>query len=148
MEDMKREIYLIRHNSGAVKIGYSKNPERRVRALDVMPYPVVELEFSKRVRDAKSVERELHERYSDKQIRGEWFDLTETEVEELKKWLTTVGEGQVLEHKSGKTRADVLKVQEKRVKLDYRGGGTEWLQKSKIRENWVSFHTTEKPRIP
>jgi hypothetical protein len=144
---MKREIYLIRHDSGAVKIGYSKNPERRVQALDVMPYPVVELEFSKCVRDAKSVERELHERYSDKQIRGEWFDLSESEVEELKQWLASVGEGQVLEHKSGKKRADVLKVQEKRVKLDYRGGGTEWLQKSEIRENWVSFHTRGQPKM-
>lgn len=37
---------------------------------------------------ATSFELALHQSYADKRVRGEWFDLTEKEVQELNEVLT------------------------------------------------------------
>ena len=38
---------------------------------------------------ANSFEQALHQSYADKRIRGEWFNLTDKEVQELKETLTS-----------------------------------------------------------
>jgi hypothetical protein len=68
------------------KIGISNNPRVREKTLQ-SEKPVIELLASKRFPNRKianSFEQALHQAYSDKRIRGEWFDLTEKEIEDIK----------------------------------------------------------------
>lgn len=34
-----------------------------------------------------SIEKELHKKYKHKKIRGEWFELTEEDIKDIKQWL-------------------------------------------------------------
>ncbi len=68
------------------KIGISNNPKYRERTLQ-SEKPTIELIISKRFpirKIAESFEKALHETYSDQRIRGEWFDLSEKDVENIK----------------------------------------------------------------
>jgi len=71
------------------KIGISNKPAYRERTLQ-SEKPTVEMlcykEFPNR-KIANNIEQALHKTYSKKRIRGEWFDLTEKEVTEIKKML-------------------------------------------------------------
>ncbi len=71
------------------KIGISNKPEWRERTLQ-SEKPTIELvakkKFVKR-KIALSIEKALHQAYSNKRIRGEWFQLDEIEVEEIKSTL-------------------------------------------------------------
>ncbi len=81
------KIYLIRDNATRlVKIGQSQNPERRLKALidqaTLMPLPNdFELIHSWEAPGYK--EHQLHEKFLDKRVRGEWFQLTQADVEEI-----------------------------------------------------------------
>lgn len=63
------------------KIGRSIKPEYRERTLQGQE-PDIEL-VEKWIASAE-VERTLHRKYKEKRMRGEWFDLTENDVEEIK----------------------------------------------------------------
>lgn len=65
-------------NTGYTKIGKSDNPRRRERTLQ-SEKPTITL-F--RVCD-RNVEDELHAKYASKRVRGEWFDLTEADIEAI-----------------------------------------------------------------
>jgi len=71
------------------KIGISNKPVYRERTLQ-SEKPTVEMlcykEFPNR-KIANNIEQALHKTYAKKRIRGEWFDLTEKEVTEIKKML-------------------------------------------------------------
>lgn len=68
------------------KIGHSNSPKYRERTLQGKQPKVELLEIKKfqSKKDAVNLETELHLKYKDKQIRGEWFDLDSSEVEEIK----------------------------------------------------------------
>lgn len=80
-------VYLmIDKNNNSHKIGISNKPEWREKTLQ-SEKPVIELIASKKFinrKIASSFEKALHEAYSDKRIRGEWFQLDPIEVEEIK----------------------------------------------------------------
>lgn len=81
----KLYVYLMTNTrNGYTKIGVSNNPKHRERTLQ-SEEPEVELIFKRKVINAYRLEKELHEYYSDKRIRGEWFDLTHEQIEECKK---------------------------------------------------------------
>lgn len=64
------------------KIGISAKPEYREKTLQ-SDKPTIELICSKEYPDrgiAKSIENALHNNYSSKHIRGEWFELTDFDV--------------------------------------------------------------------
>jgi hypothetical protein len=80
-------VYLMKDlSNGFYKIGISNNPEYRERTLQ-SEKPTIEMIASKKFpirKIAESFERSLHITFADKRIRGEWFELTQVDVEHLK----------------------------------------------------------------
>ena len=76
-------VYFIGNNNGQVKIGYSKNPASRLSALQTAsPYPLKILALKS---GGTEVEADLHKRFSESRLEGEWFRLTtrlEAEIEQ------------------------------------------------------------------
>jgi len=79
MKDVKTYI-MFDLSTGYYKIGRSKNPEYREKTLQAEK-PVIEMLY---VSDA-FCETELHRKYKDKRVRGEWFDLSGKEIAKIVK---------------------------------------------------------------
>lgn len=62
-------------NTNFTKIGKSKNPQQRERTLQAEKPTISLFAISE-----KDVEKELHQKYASRRIRGEWFDLSEDEI--------------------------------------------------------------------
>lgn len=79
-------IYFIQgENGGAIKIGFTKNIESRLKTLQTS-YPDI-LKVLCLIPGNESKERKLHEKFYDIKLNGEWFKPTEKifkEIEELK----------------------------------------------------------------
>jgi hypothetical protein len=72
-------------NTGYHKIGISNSPEYREKTLQ-SEKPTIEMICNKRYisrKIAHSFEQALHETFSDKRVRGEWFDLNQKNVQEI-----------------------------------------------------------------
>ena len=83
-DDPEREyIYAIGHPHNYTKIGHSSNPNRRLRSIQIgSPYKLwVIAQFP--VANPKQVEAALHDHWSDKHERGEWYDLEIEDFDEL-----------------------------------------------------------------
>jgi len=84
-------VYLMYDTSnGFYKIGISNTPEYRERTLQ-SEKPTIELIKSKKFpvrKIAESIEKALHETYSEKRLRGEWFELNKDDVEHIKQTLS------------------------------------------------------------
>ena len=78
-------VYLIRMNID-YKIGISKQPQKRLVEFTKLPYPIEKICVEK-VLDYKKVEKDLHEKFSAKRKRGEWFLLSKKDVDYIKKYL-------------------------------------------------------------
>lgn len=77
----KTRVYLmIDHNTGYYKIGRSNNPLKRESTLQ-SEKPTIELIGHWEM--VYKEEKALHDYYSNKRIRGEWFALTPNDVEEI-----------------------------------------------------------------
>jgi hypothetical protein len=79
-------LYLIQEDFlGLVKIGIATDVMSRIRTIQIScPQNITildELDFQ----CAQSYETSLHARYSSKHFRGEWFRLTETDIEDIRK---------------------------------------------------------------
>ena len=75
-------IYLMRDlKTGFHKIGFSQSPKVREKTLQAQE-PLIELLFA--FQGTMRDERDLHEQFNAKRLRGEWFDLNEAEVSEIK----------------------------------------------------------------
>jgi hypothetical protein len=81
-------VYLIKMDSH-YKIGISKNPKRRLKAFSTMPQQL-EVILTAKVNDYARIEEELHEKYKEKRVRGEWFELDDLEVKEITDYLTSI----------------------------------------------------------
>ena len=71
------------------KIGISNKPEYREKTLQ-SEKPTIELVCHKLFPTRKiseSIEKALHESFKDKRLRGEWFDLSEEDISNIKKTL-------------------------------------------------------------
>lgn len=77
------QIYIM-ECGGYYKIGVSKNVKRRQKELDRRPFKVNIIYESKIVEDCYSVEEMLHNRFSQKRINGEWFNLNNNDIEIIK----------------------------------------------------------------
>lgn len=84
-------VYLIECvGSDFYKIGYATNPEQRVKELQIgCPY---ELRMVNSFPGGINEERELHARYNNSAIRGEWFQISKSSLEiykfmSLEKWM-------------------------------------------------------------
>jgi hypothetical protein len=81
LDDKEKEsnhVYLMKHVSGFIKIGSSKNPRTRERTLQSED-PRLDLLFSTAV--PRSVESRLHAIFKDLRFRGEWFNLAPHHVD-------------------------------------------------------------------
>ena len=75
-------VYIV-HSNGAYKIGHAKIVDKRIEQISpVLPFPV-ELVIAIAADDRYALERELHERFADKRLNGEWFVLTEEDLFDL-----------------------------------------------------------------
>lgn len=79
-------IYLVRANTGEYKIGYSVDVVSRLKAFSVQPPFKYELIHNFPSDDMEIAEAKLHHKYEEKHIRGEWFQLNESEVE----WIMSI----------------------------------------------------------
>ncbi|MDM8551805.1 GIY-YIG nuclease family protein [Desulfobacterales bacterium HSG2] len=73
---VKGFIYVIRNESGKVKIGKSRNPLQRARSLQMQGgFKTSEIFISNEIADYDKAEVVLHERLRDYKYIGEWFDI-------------------------------------------------------------------------
>jgi len=78
-ENIKPKCYLmIDEATGLVKIGKSINPENRERTLQSEKPTIKMIHYFD-----NDIERELHNKFRDKRVRGEWFRLDMNEVSEI-----------------------------------------------------------------
>jgi hypothetical protein len=71
--------YLMRDNrNGLIKIGKSITPGKREKTLQSEEPEIVMFAFLE-----QNIESLLHKRYKQHRVRGEWFSLTTTQIEEL-----------------------------------------------------------------
>lgn len=76
---MKEAVYVIK-SSNRIKIGFSKNPWKRYRQLCTgCPEPMA-LVMTYYCRNAREMEKKLHEAFREKRGFGEWFSVPVTEV--------------------------------------------------------------------
>jgi len=75
-------VYLMKdHRTGYHKIGFSKTPKYRESTLQ-SEMPVIEMLFN--FPGTRKVEKEIHEIFSNKRIRGEWFNLSGSDIDFIK----------------------------------------------------------------
>ena len=76
-------LYLMYDSAtGLYKIGKSFNPNTREKTLGGQT-PLISLIHTTKHKTPK-MEKELHEKYKNKRVRGEWFELTQEDVEFIK----------------------------------------------------------------
>lgn len=86
-------VYLIGSpDSPLVKIGWSDNPERRLR--DLQAGSPVPLQLLAVFDGGHVIEAELHCRFADRRMHGEWFDLGPDPVEAVRPFVTQVAEAE------------------------------------------------------
>lgn len=61
------------------KIGISVNPKKRLKEFTILPYEL-ETVLCEKVFDYQTIEKELHEHFDRKCVRGEWFELDEQDL--------------------------------------------------------------------
>lgn len=80
-------IYLIRDKTtGFTKIGISSDPERRLKQLirqDTLLPHANEFSILLCWEDYPYIEKVLHEKYSDRRVRGEWFNLSSDDIDTI-----------------------------------------------------------------
>lgn len=69
---MRPHVYFIRSETGAIKIGFSRNPSRRIRAMKTTsPDRLTEMVI---VPGSIGAETWLHEKFARHRLHGEWFN--------------------------------------------------------------------------
>jgi hypothetical protein len=77
-------VYLVAGEGGVYKIGKTTQLDKRVNFFEIkLPFPI-ELVCVIPSDDISGLERQMHKRFADKHVNGEWFKLTQQEVEEIK----------------------------------------------------------------
>ena len=85
----KAFVYLF-ECGGKYKVGYTKDVDRRVADLDHRPFPVNVIAVSKATSEALDIEQSLHTNLGKSRIGGEWYELSQAEVEKLKKCIEEI----------------------------------------------------------
>lgn len=77
-------VYLIKNSEGHYKIGRSVDAAKRIESLGVLLPFTIEPVHIIAAMNMNGLEKELHERFAEKRIAGEWFVLTDEDVEYIK----------------------------------------------------------------
>jgi hypothetical protein len=72
---MKDFVYLIKSDEGAYKIGYSKNPKKRLNQLQTGNSNKLMLVETYESPNSFKIEKTLHRKFGFCKTNGEWFDL-------------------------------------------------------------------------
>ncbi len=75
-------VYLFSSDHGFYKIGQSVDPEGRLQAFSSLPFNV-RLIHKTFTQDMDYAETFLHHKFAAKRIKGEWFQLTEADVQDI-----------------------------------------------------------------
>lgn len=79
-------VYVLKADNNLYKIGRAKQLDKRILQLSVqLPYDLV-LVASIESDDYANLEKELHNTFTNKRKRGEWFDLDEDDIARIKAW--------------------------------------------------------------
>ena len=86
LKDPAGYVYLIKEVdfSGQYKIGRTIDPKSRLKQVDLKTPGETMVIALLKTEDAKVLERRLHQKYASKRKRGEWFDLTDKQVQEIR----------------------------------------------------------------
>jgi len=77
-------LYVVLSGNGLYKIGKSQDPKTRFRQINSgSPVECYFVYHEKYDEDVKDLEKEYHNMFADKRIRGEWFDLTEDDLHKI-----------------------------------------------------------------
>lgn len=88
-KQLKEYVYLIVCNE-CVKIGVSNYPKIRTKHLGTkIPFSVNEVRMFN-ITNKYDIEKKLHEKYAPKRMNGEWFNLSNSELEEVTKYLLSL----------------------------------------------------------
>lgn len=71
-------VYVIGREDGPVKVGYSVNPEDRIKELQsgaAFKLEIFHLAEAKNRKHAYTIEHDFHAVFSAKRLFGEWFDM-------------------------------------------------------------------------
>ena len=88
-------VYFFRHlTKKPIKIGYTAKPTPKKRFLQFKTYAPFGAELLGFIRceEPESLEKELHNKYSEKRIKGEWFNISEDDVKKDIQIYTNYGE--------------------------------------------------------
>lgn len=76
-------LYVVEGAPGLFKIGISRDVARRVMQLQTANPTTLRLLARFPVPDARSLERDLHARLTNRRVRNEWFQLSPEDVQQL-----------------------------------------------------------------
>lgn len=83
-------IYVIKGEKDFFKIGKTRNLQQRLQLFDVLlPFPVTRVHSAK-YQNYSQIEKELHQHFSANRINGEWFRLSESDIEFIKNYKINV----------------------------------------------------------
>lgn len=74
---------ILNEQTGYIKLGYSINPDQRLRELQTANSGVLRIIHQARIREdrARLIEQRLHLELNHHRVRGEWFNLTESKAQ-------------------------------------------------------------------
>lgn len=78
-----KNIYAMKSDDGYVKIGISKNPEKRAKSLENRKFKVVDVFYTEPCSNPYTIERICHEKLSSKRVFGEWFNVDFEKAKEV-----------------------------------------------------------------
>lgn len=79
----KSGIYIL-YSCGYYKIGITTNINKRISDLQTGNPFLIQLVFFKIVNDASDLESELHKKYKNKNVLGEWFWLNNEDIQDIR----------------------------------------------------------------
>lgn len=86
LKKKKGFVYLMRSENDKYKIGYSKDPKKRLKSLQNDTPFALECLRVIQTDDMTKLERDMHKHYKDRRIVGEWFSLNDEDVSYFMKY--------------------------------------------------------------
>lgn len=71
-------IYVIGDNASPYKIGFTKDPDKRLRTLQTGNHKKLQIHYKEMIgeNEVKYIEGRIHEELKRKQVSGEWFNVS------------------------------------------------------------------------
>ncbi len=84
-------VYFIKAENGLTKIGETISPKSRYSNIKSMVPMYTEFLFAVKTDNAPGLEEKLHEKFSNKREMGEWFRLSEKDIDSTKQHFKSLG---------------------------------------------------------